>query len=334
MTGYTRLSSEEREQIHRALAQNKGCNEIARQIGRNPSTVSREIGRLGLLQTYSPILAQADSEKKKASRRAEKRKIKGVLAEAIEEYLLHKRFSPEQISHCLRKQFPLNYSMHASHETIYQYIYQHKDPYKKRQLIQCLRRRKKHRRRKKKERDKRGVIPNMKSIHERPKEATLREEMGHWEGDLVVGKDHKSAILTLVDRKSRFVIIEPLTDGLGSEATIQSCINGLCNLPPELRKTLTYDRGKEMSFHEQLTEAIGIKVYFADPHAPWQRGTNENTNGLIREFFPKGTDFSLCSRQEIKKVEFLLNSRPRKVLQFGVPMELMHNRMCTAVRFL
>jgi len=322
MVVYTRLSSQDRESIHKELAQGKGCNEIAKLLRRHPSTISREIRRCGV-QGYSPGLAQSDSDNKQKARRKGKRKISGSLVAIVEKYLLEERFSPEQTSASLHKAYPSDPSMHVSHETIYQYIYHHKDPYQKRLLVQCLRKRKKQRRRRKTTQEKRGIIPNMISIHERPEAANQRQEAGHWEGDLVVGKDHKSAILTLVERVSRFTIIETLDGDLSSKATVQACEKRLSQFPPELRKSLTYDRGREMFFHEQLTASIGIKVFFADPHAPWQRGSNENTNGLIREFFPKGTDFSLHSREEIKEVERLLNIRPRKILQFHTPQELM-----------
>jgi len=190
-------------------------------------------------------------------------------------------------------------------------------------MIHSLRRRKRERRRRKREYEKRGIIPNMKSIHERPKEANQRKEIGHWEGDLIIGKGHGSAVLTLVERVSRYTVIVPLGKAMTSEVVIRACSEALTQFPKELQKSLTYDRGKEMTHHQLLTATTGIQVYFADPHAPWQRGTNENTNGLIREFFPKGTDFCKHSSEEIKEVENLLNMRPRKVLGFETPQSVL-----------
>jgi len=170
--------------------------------------------------------------------------------------------------------------------------------------------------------EKRGKIKNATSIHERPKEVEDRTTFGHWEGDLIIGKDHKTAIGSLVERKSRWLKIVPLTGGKDSRSVIQSFALALSDIPSNLKTSLTYDRGQEMSLHETFTELTGIKVYFADPRAPWQRGTNENTNGLIRDFFQKKTDFSHYNEADFQRVEDLLNDRPRKVLGFKPPREV------------
>ena len=161
----------------------------------------------------------------------------------------------------------------------------------------------------------------MKSIHERPLIIENRDDIGHWEGDTIVGKNDNSAIGTLVERKFRLTLIVPLKNGKTAERTIQAFIDKFNELPTNLKKSLTYDRGKEMTYHEKLTAATEMPVYFADPHSPWQRGSNENTNGLIRTFFPKGTDFSNFSDEDFKKVEDSLNNRPRKVLNYLTPNE-------------
>lgn len=322
---YKRLSAVEREAIKSGVILGKSQSDIARELNRDKATISRELRRMGLpKENYSPMAADADAKTRQSSRKAGKRKIKGALADQIENFLLERRFSPEQTSQTLRKQFPNDSSMQASYETIYQYIYSQKAAFKRRALIKCLRRRKKCRRRRSCKNEKRGVIRNMVTIHQRPEAANKREEIGHWEGDLVVGKDHKTAILTLVERLSRYTIIVHLWRDMTAEAVLKACGKTFASFPEELKRSLTYDRGKEMALHESLTLITGMQVYFADPHAPWQRGTNENTNGLIREFFPKRTDFSLHSEESMQVVESLLNNRPRKVLGFETPAEIMH----------
>jgi len=324
MTIYKRLSVVEREAIKSGIILGKSQLDIAKELNRDKATISRELRRLGLpKEDYSPVAADADAKTKQSSRKAGKRKIKGALADQIENYLLERRFSPEQSSQTLRKQFPNDPSMRASHEAIYQYIYSQEAAFKRRALIKCLRRRKKCRRRRSRKNEKRGVIRNMVTIHQRSEAANKREEIGHWEGDLVIGKNHKTAILTLVERLSRYTIIVHLWHDTTAEAVLKACEKKFASLPWELKRSLTYDRGKEMALHESLTLTTGVQVYFADPHAPWQRGTNENTNGLIREFFPKGTDFSLYSEEAVQVIESLLNNRPRKVLGFETPAEVM-----------
>ena len=302
MTIYQRLSVVEREAVKSGIILGKTQTDIAKELNRNKATVCRELKRMGLSkECYSPVAADADTKKKQSSRKAGK----------------------EQTSQMLRKQFPDDPSMHASYEAIYQYIYSQKAAFKRRALIKCLRRRKKCRRRRSRKNEKRGVIRNMVTIHQRSEAANKREEIGHWEGDLVIGKNHKTAILTLVERLSRYTIIVHLWHDMTAEAVLRACEKKFASLPGELKRSLTYDRGKEMALHESLTLITGVQVYFADPHAPWQRGTNENTNGLIREFFPKGTDFSLYSEEAVQVVESLLNNRPRKVLGFETPAEVM-----------
>lgn len=319
MTLYKRLSLEERKKIKVLLESGKSVNAIAQELHRAPSTISREIQKtVTESDIYYPNIAHIASQNLQKSRRSGKRKINIEIGRLIESYLKNDHFSPEQISYSLKKEH--NHSI--STEAIYQYIYRCTDRLERKQMIKCLRRRRRERRRRSNVNDKRGKIPNPVSIHDRPELANLRQEVGHWEGDLVVGKGHGSAILTLVERCSRYTLIIPLGNEMTSLAVIEACKKALGDLPKSLQKSLTYDRGREMFYHEKLTEALGIVVYFADPHAPWQRGTNENTNGLIREFFPKGTDFCSHQEEEIKQVEELLNRRPRKILGFKTPQEV------------
>lgn len=214
--------------------------------------------------------------------------------------------------------------MRISYETIYRFIYKLKDPHEKEKLISYLRQRKKKRCSRKNKKEKRTSIANITSIRERPKEVEDRQELGHWEGDLVVGKDHKTAIGTLVERTLRYTLIAHL-EKKDCVTTMLNFTKALAPLPSFLKKSLTYDRGKEMAWHEIFTQRTGIKVFFADPHSPWQRGSNENTNGLIRQFFPKKTDFSKYSIEDLHKVQDLLNNRPRMVLDFMTPQEKMES---------
>ena len=316
-----KLNFHERVQIFAFLSKNLPVDAIAQQLNRHISTIYREISRISA--PYSPIKAQNDSViKAKNSKRKEifqNKDLKTYVFAKLELY-----WSPEQISKRLIIDFPQNQKMRTSTETIYKFIYNIKDPHKKKRLIQFLRHRKKHRISRKTKNIKRGKIPNMKSIHERPFEVESREILGHWEGDLIIGKGHKTAIGTLVERSSRYVVIVPLIRNKDSYSTVRGFVNAFQNMPEPLKKTLTYDRGTEMTYHEILTEKTGIEVYFADPHSPWQRGSNENTNGLIRNFFPKGTDFSNYSEEDFHRVQKLLNNRPRKALDFSTPIEFLN----------
>lgn len=316
---YKRLSIEEREEIAKGLTKKEKITDISIKLGRDRTTIYREIRRLNKKEEYSAYYAQADAKEKEQRRKKGKKKLENKHWEWIEEHL-QKRWSPEEISNHLK----LNrkaYSFQISHESIYRYIYCQKEK-KKKELIACLRHRKKQRKRRKRGQEKRGKIKNAISIHNRPKEIEKRETFGHWEGDLVIGRNHRTAIGTLVERKSRYTKIVPLFQGKDSSSVVKSFASALIEIPPELKKSMTYDRGLEMAMHELFTELTGIPVYFADPSCPWQRGTNENTNGLIRDFFPKGTDFSNYTEEDFQRVEDLLNDRPRKVNGFRSPRQV------------
>ena len=217
-------------------------------------------------------------------------------------------------------------SQRVSHETIYQYIYAHPAGDLKKLLVGSLRQGHQKRRPRSRGKDRRGGLRNMRSIRERPQEAQAREIPGHWEGDLIKGAFNGSAIGTLVDRSTRFVILARVDDS-SAEAVLEGFTRRLRTLPKALRKTLTYDQGKEMARHEELEKRVHLRVYFADPHSPWQRPTNENTNGLLRQYFPKGTDLSPYSQQHLTKVAEELNNRPRKSLGFQTPAEVMAEKI-------
>lgn len=235
------------------------------------------------------------------------------------------RWSPKQIAEELKTLYADDNHMRVSHETIYSHIYVLPRGALKKELLSYLRQQKTYRRRKGKNRprndEKRGHIPEMISIEERPKEVASRIVPGHWEGDLILGKWKRSALGTLVERTTRTTILVPLA-GKDAESVRQSFAREMKHLPQEMKLSLTYDQGVEMSQHKQFTKDTAVKVYFAHPGHPWERGTNENTNGLIRQFFPKGTDFHQVSKREIKHVQRLLNGRPRRALGYRKPYEV------------
>lgn len=216
--------------------------------------------------------------------------------------------------------------MRVSHETIYTYLYVLPCGGLKRELLRCLRQRRKHRQSRRHAHDRRGLIPDMISIEERPAEVADRTVPGHWEGDLLLGRRHASALGTLVERTTRFTVLVPLT-AKDAPRVRRAFAPEMRTLPQQMRRSLTYDRGKEMIEHRLFPRQTDVRVFFAHPHSPWERGTNENTNGLIRQFFPKGTDFSTVSRREIKHVQILLNGRPRKVLNWRLPSEVFHEQL-------
>jgi len=317
---HKKLSVIEREKIFRLSAQYFSIREIAKCLKRHHSTISRELRRNGMnKKTYSVAQAQVDRNIK-ASQVGVKRKIVPgrKLFHLIKHQLIDLRWSPEQISNRLKIDSKST-RWRVSHETIYQFIYSLDDQVEKQLWITSLRRKKKKRGPTKSIRGKQSKIPNRISIHNRPDHIKNRNEIGHWEGDLIIGKDHKSAIGTLVERVSRLTLIVSLPDGKTSDKVIKAFEKKLGVFAPHLRKSLTYDNGTEMSLHEDLSKSIGIAVYFCDPGCPGQRGTNENTNGLIRDFFPKKTDFSKVSEDQLMHIESLLNNRPRKILGYESP---------------
>lgn len=320
MRTISKLTLREREEIFRLVAQQLTVREVGRRLERHHSTISRELRRKDMNRfTYSIAEAQVDRNVK-ASQSGLRKKIdpKRKLYHTIRRQLVELRWSPEQISNHLKLESESDH-WRVSYETIYQFIYSMKDLTEKKIWIKSLRRKKPKRGPCKTQRGKQSKIPNRVSIHSRPIEVLDRIEMGHWEGDLVVGVGHKSAIGTLVERTSRMTLIVNLTDGKTSEQVVKAFENKLKTLPAHLRKTLTYDNGTEMCSHQLLSNSLGIKIYFCDPGCPGQRGTNENTNGLIRDFFPKNTDFSKVSEEHLSHVEKLLNERPRKVLGYEAP---------------
>ena len=322
---YSQLSTSERNQLQRSLNQGMSLRAIAKATGRSVSTLSRECLRGGSRLDYDAVegSAWARSHRRRGSR---KLLVGSPLAELVEQQIIHHAWSPEQIAGRLRMEHPEDSSQRVSHETIYQYIYAHPTGELKKLLVGSLRQRHSKRRPRSRGKDRRGGLRNMRSIRERPAEAQAREIPGHWEGDLIKGAYNGSAIGTLVDRSTRFVILARVDDS-SAEAVLEGFTRRLRTLPKALRKTLTYDQGKEMARHEELEKRVHLRVYFADPHSPWQRPTNENTNGLLRRYFPKGTDLSPYSQQYLTRVAEELNNRPRKSLGFRTPAEVMAEKI-------
>lgn len=324
---YQRLTQNDREEISRGLAREETMTAIAQRVHRPKSTISREVRRNGGKGEYRALSAGMQTQKRAVSRRQGKRLL--VTHLPLRTYVLEKlrlRWSPEEIVARLTEAYPGDTAMRISHEAMYQYIYVLPRGVLKTELISALRQERKYRRKKQQRGDgeeTRGKIADMLSIEERPAEVAGRIVPGHWEGDLILGKYKRTALGTLVERTTRLTILVPLKTK-DAVSVRKAYANALRALPKELTKTLTYDQGKEMSEHKRFTIDTGIQVYFAHPGSPWERGTNENTNGLIRQYFPKGTDFSTVSTREIKRVERELNDRPRAVLRYKKPTEVIH----------
>lgn len=322
MGKYRRLDLDERESISRYLADNKNLAEIAVHLGRSKSTISRELKQAGMTKkTYRAIYAQFESSIKQT---VPKKKSKIASNHTLQEYIhehLRLYWSPEQIAQELRLLYSDNMAMRVSHETIYTYIYILARGSLKEELKSYLRQRRRLRQKRGLNHQKRGVIKDIVSIEERPEEVADRIIPGHWEGDLIMGRHHASALGTLVERTTRTTILVPLKKK-DAVSVRRAFTRELKRLPRQMKISLTYDRGSEMAEHRLFTKQTRIKVYFAHPYCPWERGTNENTNGLIRQFFPKGTNFREVSFKKIKHVQDLLNGRPRKVLSYQTPYEV------------
>ena len=323
---YSRLSETDREAISRGLAAGLSSAAIARSIGRVTSTVSREVARNYGRRLYRAGPAARKAHKLMGYRRGGKRKLwaNRRLRRYVERRLA-KAWSPDEIARRLLADYADDKGMRISAEAIYQYIYVLPRGELKATLIKGLRQERKYRRPRKcaeeKIADKRGRISDMLSIEERPAEVAERTIPGHWEGDLILGKNKRTALGTLVERVTRYTLLIAL-DAKDADTVRQAYAKALRKLPRALKRSLTYDQGKEMAGHKAFTVATGMTVYFAHPSSPWERGTNENTNGLVRQFFPKGTEFDQLPAGAIRRAQNLLNDRPRKVLNYRTPNEV------------
>jgi IS30 family transposase len=312
------LSAAEREEISRGLAAGESMRSIARRLGRAPSTVSREVDRNGGSHRY-----RAGISDRRATRRARRPKA-GKLARCprlrVEvEHKLGLRWSPEQISRWLAAAYPRDPEMNVSHETIYLSLYVQGRGELRRELHHALRSGRALRRPKRHLPNAQGHIPGMVLISERPAEVDDRAVPGHWEGDLIMGTG-KTCIGTLVERTTRYVMLMKLERNT-AEAVRVAMAAKIGQLPDELRRSVTWDQGTEMAQHREFTIDTGVQVYFCDPKSPWQRGSNENTNGLLRQYFPKKTNLSRHSQEHLDAVAKELNERPRKTLSWVTPLE-------------
>ena len=318
---YTRLSLKERIEIEKLLTHNKSYTAIAMALNRHKSTIQRDVNRLQK-KHYNAMDATCKAVAFSSNRKSGKCKIKQC--QELDNFViekLKKKWSPRQISVRLALDYPKNKTMQLSHEAIYFYIYVHAKPELKNELIRELRQRRKYRGNVRRGTDKRTTIKDPLRIDERPAEVIGREVPGHWEGDLVMGKDRQSAIGTLNERSSRTVILVHLK-AKDATSVRKAFEQEFKSIPVQMKKTLTYDNGTEMAQHKLFTKNTKIQVYFAHPYSPWERPTNENSNGLIRHYFPKGTDFSTITKKELKRVQDELNERPRNVLNWKTPKEV------------
>ena len=313
------LTLSEREEISRGLVSGLSIRAISYDLGRSPSTISREIARNGGRRSYRA--ANAD---KAAWKRAKRPKecilsLRPELCEAVS-VKLGKRWSPQQISGWLKREYPDDEAMRVSHETIYKTLYIQSRGVLKRELQSLLRRKRKFRQSRLTNKGcDRGSIIDAVSISERPPEVEDRAVPGHWEGDLISGSQN-SHIATLVERQTRFVMLVQV-DGKDTQNVVDALIRQMTQLPELLQKTLTWDRGSELADYDRFTMATEIEVYFCDPSSPWQRGSNENTNGLLRQYFPKGTRLDEYTQDELNEVAMDLNCRPRKTLDYRTPLD-------------
>jgi IS30 family transposase len=314
-----RLSTAEREEISRGLRGGESLRRIAVGLGRAPSTVSREVAGNGGRRRYRAHLAEERAvrcaRRPRPAKLARNPRLRGAV-----ERLLAARWSPQQIAWQLRHDHPDDQEMWVSHETIYQSLFVQGRGALRAELTRCLRSGRARRRPAGRARPS-GELSDMVLVSDRPAEVEDRAVPGHWEGDLIIGKGTHSAIGTLVERQTRYVLLVALPHGRTAEAVRTALAARIQTLPEQLRRSLTWDRGKEMAEHVRFTVDTGVTVYFCDPHSPWQRGTNENTNGLLRQYFPKGTDLSVHDQSHLDAVARELNGRPRQTLGWMKPSE-------------
>lgn len=322
------LTLQDRVEIQAGIAAGRSNAQIARLIGCHRSTIGRElvrnrrpgdVGPANQRRGYRATIAQNRADAHRGRPKPRKLDENPVLRRYVQRRLT-RRWSPEQISRRLRLLHGKDPRMTISHEAIYQALYVHGAGGLKRELKATLRTGRSMRR-PKRSTDRRGRRPDLPSIVDRPEEALGRAVPGHWEGDLITGELNKTAVGTLVDRCSRYVMLLHLPDDHGAEAVRDEMIDAIARMPARIRKTVAWDQGSEMARHLEITATTGVNVYFCNPHSPWERPTNENTNGLLREFLPKSSDLSRYTRADLDQIEDLMNTRPRKALGWLTPIE-------------
>jgi len=314
-----RLGLSEREEISRGIAQGESFAAIARRLGRVTSTVSREVERNGGRGRYRAVAAQHQTRwrcrRPRGRKLSHNRRLRAFVVAGLAQ-----RWSPQQISVRLQREFPDDPSMRVSHETIYQALFCQTRGALRNELVAELRSGR-TRRRSRTRPARHEIVGDKVMISDRPAEVADRAVPGHWEGDLIKGAFNRSGLVTLVERSTRYTMIGALPEGVTAAAVRDRLATLLGTLPTHLARSLTWDQGSEMSEHQRFSMASGIDVYFCDPHSPWQRPTNENTNGLLRQYFPKGTDLRLVDQRTADQVAIELNGRPRVVLDGATPAE-------------
>jgi IS30 family transposase len=315
------LSLNEREEISRGIASGHSARAIARTLGRSHTTVAREIDRCGGRRRYRAHAAEREARRRTRRPRPTKLELCSELRRLVSEHL-REDHSPEQIAGWLKIQYPDNEAMRVSHETIYRALYVQARGTLKRELSRHLRtgRRRRFARSQSSKRQGQGKLTGMVMISERPPEVEDRAVPGHWEGDLLIGT-RTNAIATLVERQTRYCQLVALPEGSGAIEVAEALKASITTLPAQLRRSLTWDQGAEMSEHRRFAIESGVEVYFCDPRSPWQRGSNENTNGLLRQYFPKGKSLEGIGQERLDEVAGKLNRRPRKTLGFRTPAE-------------
>ncbi len=314
---YSHMSAEERAVLQLELDRGSSLRSIGRRLCRSPSTLSREVGRLGLASYSAHPAGEGYRQRRRRSVRPPKLVEGTVLHAFVHDRLVFDRWSPQQIATRLDHMHPGDPSQRVSHETIYAAIYAYPRGGLKQALIDALRQGKPKRGLRRSTAAKRTWVPEELRIMHRPAAVEQRLLPGHWEGDLIKGAFNRSCVGTVVERKTRFVVLCRM-DGCTAEAALEGFSRQMKKLPAFLRESLTYDRGTEMTCYAELMERLNIDLWFADPHAPWQRGSNENTNGLLRQFLPKGVDLTQASQEYLNHVAALMNGRPRKTLGWAV----------------
>jgi len=323
---FQQMQAEERVALAAMRLQGMSLRAIGNAMKRSPATLSRELARNSSAGAYVSRTAQSSCDARRAKARpALKLDPDGPLWPLVS-HMLGWLWSPQQIAQTLRTMWPDKPELHVSHETIYTAIYAHPKGELRKELIACLRQGKSGRKPRSAGEDRRGQIPEMVSIHLRPPEVSDRVMPGHWEGDLIKGAGNKSAIGVLVERTTRLVLLAKMPDAT-AESALAAFTFKLNQITAPMRQTLTYDQGKEMAMHRDLAKATNMRVYFCDPHSPWQRGTCENTNGLLRQMLPKGTDLSIHDQAALDSIADLLNNRPRQTLNWRSPIQAFRDLM-------
>jgi len=323
---YTHLNTEERVTLMLMRRQGQSLRAIGEVLQRSASSLSRELRRHAEAGCYDVSRAVANAQRLKHKPRRQRRLLEGSELLEVVTAMLAKHWSPQQIAAKMKANWPDKPEWHVSHETIYLTIYAFPRGELKRQLIGYLRQGQGKRRLRTRKADRRERYPAEQNIRYRPEEVEGRQVPGHWESDLIMGAGNRSAVATMVERTSRFVILAKL-DAPTADAALEAMTRELSRMAPALLKTMTHDQGSEMARHAELSARTGMNIYFADPHSPWQRGGNENTNGLLRQYLPKGTDLSHVTQERLDEIADEMNTRPRQTLGWRFPVEVLTDHL-------